>query len=427
MVRPGDQDWARIMFRLAMASMRSRLVAVGLVIVALSASMALLLTVERIQQATKSGFNQSLSGVDLVLGPRGSGLELVLYTVFHLGKPTNNITTATVLDIADDPMVEWSVPVALGDNHRGFRVISTTDEYFDRIKFGGDRPLVFAQGTTFSNLNEVVIGSEVAEALGYTLDTAIFVTHGSEMLGELHDDFSFNVTGILAPTGTPTDRAVFVSLEGYELIHLGWKNGSKAVSLENLDIGTIPKERLFPKTVTAVYLGLRSKLGLFKFTRKVNDYPEEAISAVIPGVALAELWSMVGTVDSVFQLLNWLIIGISIIGMVTMTMTGLDGRTREMTILRALGVSPPRLACLVLLETIIISLTAVLSAVVLVRLLTLGISDLLGQWAGIRIQLTWLAANELMTLMIIVLTGLGASLIPAGMVYKRSLHRGFAN
>ena len=409
------------------ASMRSRLVPIVLVIVALSASMALLLAVDRIQQATKNGFNQSLSGVDLVLGPGGSGLELVLYTVFHLGKPTNNITTETVSDITDDPMVEWAVPVALGDNHRGYRVISTTDEYFDRIKFGGDQPLVFAQGAPFSDLNETVIGSEVAEALGYALDTSIFVTHGSQMIGKLHDDFSFKITGILESTGTPIDRAVFVSLEGYELVHLGWQNGSKTVSLQNLDINAIPKERLYPKTVTAVYLGLTSKLSLFKFIRAVRDYPEEAISAVIPGVALAELWSIVGIVDSVFQLLNWLIIGISIVGMVTMIITGLDSRTRELTILRALGLSPPKLAGLVLLETIIISLTAVLSAIVLVWFLTVGAADLLNQWAGVRIELTWLAIDELSTIMIIVLAGVCASLIPAGMVYRRSLHKGFSN
>ena len=409
------------------ASMRSRLVPIVLVIVALSASMALLLAVDRIQQATKNGFNQSLSGVDLVLGPGGSGLELVLYTVFHLGKPTNNITTETVSDITDDPMVEWAVPIALGDNHRGYRVISTTDEYFDRIKFGGDQPLVFAQGAPFSDLNETVIGSEVAEALGYALDTSIFVTHGSQMIGKLHDDFSFKITGILESTGTPIDRAVFVSLEGYELVHLGWQNGSKTVSLQNLDINAIPKERLYPKTVTAVYLGLTSKLSLFKFIRAVRDYPEEAISAVIPGVALAELWSIVGIVDSVFQLLNWLIIGISIVGMVTMIITGLDSRTRELTILRALGLSPPKLAGLVLLETVIISLTAVLSAIVLVWFLTVAAADLLNQWAGVRIELTWLAIDELSTIMIIVLAGVCASLIPAGMVYRRSLHKGFSN
>ena len=415
------------MIRLMIASMRSRLVPIVLVIVALSASMALLLAVDRIQQATKNGFNQSLSGVDLVLGPGGSGLELVLYTVFHLGKPTNNITTETVSDITDDPMVEWAVPIALGDNHRGYRVISTTDEYFDRIKFGGDQPLVFAQGAPFSDLNETVIGSEVAEALGYALDTSIFVTHGSQMIGKLHDDFSFKITGILESTGTPIDRAVFVSLEGYELVHLGWQNGSKTVSLQNLDINAIPKERLYPKTVTAVYLGLTSKLSLFKFIRAVRDYPEEAISAVIPGVALAELWSIVGIVDSVFQLLNWLIIGISIVGMVTMIITGLDSRTRELTILRALGLSPPKLAGLVLLETVIISLTAVLSAIVLVWFLTVAAADLLNQWAGVRIELTWLAIDELSTIMIIVLAGVCASLIPAGMVYRRSLHKGFSN
>ena len=267
----------------------------------------------------------------------------------------------------------------------------------------------------------------MAEALGYALDTSIFVTHGSQMIGKLHDDFSFKITGILASTGTPIDRAVFVSLEGYELVHLGWQNGSKTVSLQNLDINAIPKERLYPKTVTAVYLGLTSKLSLFKFIRAVRDYPEEAISAVIPGVALAELWSIVGIVDSVFQLLNWLIIGISIVGMVTMIITGLDSRTRELTILRALGLSPPKLAGLVLLETIIISLTAVLSAIVLVWFLTVAAADLLNQWAGVRIELTWLAIDELSTIMIIVLAGVCASLIPAGMVYRRSLHKGFSN
>ena len=110
-----------------------------------------------------------------------------------------------------------------------------------------------------------------------------------------------------------------------------------------------------------------------------------------------------------------------------MMMTGLDGRTREMTILRALGASPPKLACLVLVETLMISVIAIFSAVILVRVLTLGAADLLGEWAGIRIQLTWLAGNELVTLMIIVLAGLVASLIPAGMVYRRSLHKGFAD
>lgn len=415
------------MISLALASMRARLFPIILVILALTSSMALLLAVDRIKVATQNGFNQSLSGVDLVLGPRGSGIELMLYTVFHLGKPINNITTETFNDIAQDPRIEWVVPIALGDSHRGYRVIATSSEYFERIKFGGDQSLQFRGGGAFKELNDVVIGSAVADALGYTVGTSMFVTHGSGSLGELHDDFAFQVSGILAPTGTPTDQAIFVSLEGYELIHLGWTNGSQAISLKSIDIQQIPKERLYPQTITAAYLGLTSKLGLFQVARSINEYSEEAVSAIIPGVALAELWSIVGSVDSVFKLLNWLIIGISIIAMMTMTMTALESRTREMAILRALGATPLHLSSMILAEIVLISGFSVLLAIGLVRVLTWVSVDLLSEWAGIRIELIWITTNELLILGLIVLAGLIASLIPAGMVYKRSLYRGFSN
>ena len=415
------------MISLALASMRARLFPIILVILALTSSMALLLAVDRIKVATQNGFNQSLSGVDLVLGPRSSGIELMLYTVFHLGKPTNNITTETFNDIAQDPRIRWAVPIALGDSHRGYRVISTTDEYFERIKFAGDQPLQFREGSAFKELNDVVIGSAVADALGYTIGTSMFVTHGSGSLGELHDDFAFQVSGVLAPTGTPTDQAIFVSLEGYELVHLGWTNGSQVISLKSIDIQKIPKERLYPQTITAAYLGLTSKLGLFQVARSINEYSEEAVSAIIPGVALAELWSIVGSVDSVFKLLNWLIIGISIIAMMTMTMTALESRTREMTILRALGATPLHLSSMILAEIVLISSFSVLVAIGLVRVLTWVSVDLLSEWTGIRIELIWITTNELATLGLIVFAGLIASLIPAVMVYKRSLHRGFSN
>lgn len=415
------------MIRIAAASIRSRIAPTILVIIALTTSMALLLAVDRIQDATKRGFNQSLSGVDLVLGPRGSGIELILYTVFHLGKPTNNITTETLKDIESNPLIEWAIPIALGDSHRGFRVISTTQKYFDHIQFGGDQPLTFEAGQPFNALNDVVIGSAVADELGYAVGSSIFVTHGSEALGKVHDDFAFKVSGILNPTGTPTDQAIFLSMEGYELIHLGWTNGSQAVSLKNLDVSQIPKERLYPKTITAAYLGLSSKLNLFKVSRSINEYAEEAVNAVIPGVALAELWSMLGSIDIVFRIFNWLIIAISLIGMVTMTLTGLDSRTREMTILRALGATPTNLASMVLIETAIVSITAVLLAIGLVRLLTWGAADFLSHWAGVRIDLTWINFSELSTLMTIVLAGLCASVIPAVMVYRRSLARGFSH
>ena len=188
------------MIRIAAMSMRSRRIPIALVIIALTTSMALLLAVERIKQSSQKGFNESLGGVDLVVGPRGSGLELILYTVFHLGNPTNNITTETLTDIAANSAIEWVVPIALGDSHRGFRVISTTNEYFDRIKFAGDQPLSFAEGSAFGEINQVVLGSDVAKDLGYRVGSSIFVTHGAQVRKQTQKVCVTPAPNKLAPT-----------------------------------------------------------------------------------------------------------------------------------------------------------------------------------------------------------------------------------
>jgi putative ABC transport system permease protein len=413
------------MIDLAIASIRARRLPVALVMTALTAAMVLLLSIERIQTATQDGFNQSLSGVDLIIGPRSGGIELVLYTAFHLGRPTNNITTETVNDIAQRPEIDWLVPIALGDNHRGFRVVATTADYFEHIKYAGNRPLTFQSGRRFSQINEVVVGSAVADQLAYSLDSKIYITHGaSASMGQLHDDFAFTVVGILEPTGTPNDHAVFVDLKGYELIHLGWQSGTRAFSIQGLDLETIPEERLEPKTVTAAYVGLKSKLGLFQFMRDIQAYSEEAVSAIIPGLALAELWSIVGMVDNVFEFLSWMIIAISLIAMVTMTITSLDSRTREMTILRATGASPWHLSALVMMESLVLGVGSIVASVVLVTATTWLAQDYLTSALGISPEISFLSLHELGTFGIILLAGLASSLLPAMMVFWRSLQQG---
>jgi len=413
------------MFRLALASLRARRLPVGLVTIALAAAMVLLLSIERVQNATQDGFNQTLSGVDLIIGPRSGSIELVLYTTFHLGRPTNNITTETINDIANRPEIEWLVPIALGDNHRGFRVVATTPQYFEHIKYAGNRVLKFQSGQPFAAIDGVVIGSAVAQELGYTVGSKLFITHGaSATMAQVHDDFAFTVAGILEPTGTPNDRAVFVDLKGYELIHLGWQSGTQAFRLSGIDLDSIPEDKLVPKTITAAYVGLKSKLGLFQFMRDVQAYPEEPISAIVPGLALAELWSIVGMVDKVFQFLSWMIIAISLIAMVTMTITSLDSRTREMTILRATGASPWHLSALVMMESFLIGMGSIVISIGLVTLSTWLASDYLATSLGITPTISWLSLNELMILTLILLSGLASSLVPAMMVFRRSLQQG---
>jgi len=412
------------MLRLLLKSIRSRIIPTSLVTISLMASMVLLLSIERIQKGAEEGFNQSISGVDAIIGPRSSSLELVLYTVFHLGRPTNNITTKTVDDIKLRSDINWLVPIALGDSHRSFRVVATETSYFKHINYAKNQSLTFSKGGAFLELSEAVLGSDVAEKLNYDVGSGIQITHGSvESTGNKHDDFSFTVSGVLNRTGTPIDKAIFVDLKGYELLHLGWKSGKKVFSVDDIDLSTLPKGALNPKTVTAAFVGLKSKLTLFKFSKSIREYPNEAISAVIPGIALSELWSIVGLVDKGFQLLSWIIIAISLIAMVTLIIASLDNRKQEMTIYRANGASPRFLAAMVVYESLVIGLVAIIGAIVLVTIVTYFATNQLNLALGISPSFQWISLDEIKVFSIILLAGVLSSLIPAAMVFRKNLHQ----
>ena len=412
------------MLSLLLKSMRSRIIPTSLVTISLMASMVLLLSIERIQQGTEEGFNQSISGVDAIIGPRSSSLELVLYTVFHLGRPTNNITTKTINDVKQRSDISWLVPIALGDSHRGYRVIATEPNYFQHIRYGNNQPLTFSKGAPFAELSEATLGSDVAEKLNYSVGSDIQITHGSiESIGSKHDDFSFTVTGVLNKTGTPIDQAIFLDLKGYELLHLGWKSGKKVFSLEDIDLSSLPPDALNPKTVTAAFVGLKSKLTIFNFSKNIREYTEEAISAVIPGIALSELWSIVGLVDKGFQLLSWIIIAISLIAMVTLIIASLDNRKQEMTIYRANGASPKFLAAMVICESLVIGLVAIIGAIILVTAVTYFATSQLNLALGISPSFKWISLDEIKVFGIILLSGALSSLIPAAMVFRKNLHQ----
>ena len=412
------------MLSLLLKSMRSRIIPTSLVTISLMASMVLLLSIERIQQGTEEGFNQSISGVDAIIGPRSSSLELVLYTVFHLGRPTNNITTKTINDVKQRSDISWLVPIALGDSHRGYRVIATEPNYFQHIRYGNNQPLTFSKGDPFTELSEATLGSDVAEKLNYSVGSEIQITHGSiESIGSKHDDFSFTVTGVLNKTGTPIDQAIFLDLKGYELLHLGWKSGKKVFSLEDIDLSSLPPDALNPKTVTAAFVGLKSKLTIFNFSKNIREYTEEAISAVIPGIALSELWSIVGLVDKGFQLLSWIIIAISLIAMVTLIIASLDNRKQEMTIYRANGASPKFLAAMVICESLVIGLVAIIGAIILVTAVTYFATSQLNLALGISPSFKWISLDEIKVFGIILLSGALSSLIPAAMVFRKNLHQ----
>jgi putative ABC transport system permease protein len=242
-------------------------------------------------------------------------MHLLLSSVFGIGNATNNLSRESYQRIAGLPEVAWTIPLSLGDSHRGFRVLGTTQEYFDHYRFGRDRRLELVEGERFADANGTVLGAEVATALGYRLGQQIVIAHGSgDVAFALHKDHPFRVTGILARTGTPVDRAIHVSLEGMDAVHAAESAEAGADPLaaamrdarrrEAQSAGQKDQDRdhdhdqhgageRSTRTITAVLVGLKSRNKALFLQRQVNESRDEPLTAILPGATLLEVWDIV--------------------------------------------------------------------------------------------------------------------------------------
>ena len=219
-IAPSQGRTPGIVLGLAFKSLLNRRLTATLTLLSVAMSVALLVGVERIRTEAKASFANTISGADLIVGARGGPLNLVLYSIFRMGDATNNISWESYQAIARRPEVAWTIPLSLGDAHRGFRVLGTDANYFEHYRFGAGRPLEFAQGTMFDDATGAVLGAEVATTLGYRIGQEIVVSHGiGDVSFEHHDDAPLRVVGVLAHTGTPVDRTVHVSLAAITRMH----------------------------------------------------------------------------------------------------------------------------------------------------------------------------------------------------------------
>ena len=417
----------RAILRLAILSAWSRRTTLGLMVVSIALSTTLLLAVERIRVDTRQSFMQSVSGVDLVVGPRSGAVQLMLYAVFHSGSATHNMRWESYQAIAKHPATEWAVPLSLGDSYRGFSVLGTTRDYFERFHFGDRQALQLASGQPFNTVFEAVLGSEVAARLGQRTGQRITLSHGfsndSALGGSEHGDKPFTVVGVLAPTGTPVDRTVHVSLESITALHLDWSAGAPLPGL-SIPAEMVRKFDLAPKEISATLVGLKQRPDVFRMQRFINDFRSEALMAVLPGVALDELWQTIGILERALLAISALVILVGLSGLAATLLAGLNERRRELAILRALGAGPLELFALLTLEGVLVTTFGALLGLAGLTIAGGAAAPwLLNKFA---IVLTYGAptANELGLLAAVIATGLLASLIPGWRAWRMSLADG---
>lgn len=415
----------KTLLSLALASLWNRRLSVALTVLSLVISVTLLLGVEQLRQQAQASFTRTIAGTDLIVGARASPIQLLLYSVFHIGGATNEITWETYRAIAGHEQIAWTVPLALGDSHRGFRVIGTERSFFEHYRYGLDRPLRFQTGRAFADVYEAVVGARVARDLGYASGASIVVSHGlSRHALQDHGDKPFTVVGLLEPTGTPLDRSVLISLAGIEAIHLDWREGRPPTPGERISADAARAADLTPATITAFLVGLQSRFATFEVQRMINNHPREPLTAILPGVALGQLWQVVGTVETVLLAISAMVVLAGLLGMVTALLTSLNERRREMAILRAVGARPRFIFGLFVLEGGVIGVSASLIGLLLVQALVLLAQAPIAAWLGVYLTPAVPGQTEWLLLGLVVLATLLASLLPAWRAYRQSLADG---
>jgi len=464
------------LFSLARGSLANRRASVALTVLTIAISIALLVLVEQMRNQVREGFYRSVSGTDLIVGAPTSSVQLLLFSVFGLGNPTSNVSWARYREIADQPIVDWAIPISLGDAHQGFRVIGTTGAMFEHYRYAGGRELEFSRGRAFADLFDVVVGARVAKRLGYAPGDEIVLAHGGGNVSlHHHDQLPFVVSGVLAPTGTPVDQSLYIRLEAHHAVHIGWEQGTprpdamltpdqartragehvhaaddsrdhdhnhdgdhnrahddndrdprdaEAASHPSSAHDEAPEPSLQPDEISAFLLGLKTRAAALGLQYRINQQREEPLLAILPGIALQQLWRITGLAEQILRVVAGLVVLAGLLGMLTALLTTLNERRREMAILRACGARPWQISALLLIEAAFITLAGIAAGLLLALAAQFALAPWLLSRFGIAVSFAWPAAWQWLVLGAIALAGVLVALVPAGMVYRRTLADG---
>lgn len=408
---------------LSLKSLLNRKFTTILCIVSIALSVTLFLSIEKIRKSAEDGFTNTISQTDLIVGAKGGALELLLYSVFHMGNPINNIRYSSFQELSQNPQVAWTIPLSMGDAYRGHRVIGTNENFYKHYRYHGDQEIQFQKGEIPNDTFDVTIGAEVAKKFNLKINDPIILSHGIAESSLLHhQNTPFKVTGILKPTFTPIDQALYIDLAGMEALHFGWETG--VPSGEIIAAERFKKENIEIHQITSVLIKLKSRIAVLKMRRNIDQFESEPLMAIIPAFELQNMWKTLGKVEDILKLVSLCVLVVGVLGILICLYTTINERRREMSILRSLGASASHIFSLLMLEsTIIVFLGCALG----VGLLYLGLyflAPVLQNQYSVFLKIDPLSMREWIYLLIIFVIGSLAGLIPAIKAYYLSLHDG---
>lgn len=371
----------------------------------LTASITIISMLLLVEKQLDDQFTRDIAGVDMVLGAKGSPLQLILSAVYHIDAPTGNIRYAEAEPWMKSPMVESAIPLAYGDSYRGYGVLGTSPAYID--KYGGELETGKMYGKDF----EVVVGANTARTLKIKAGDHFFGTHGDKEGGEVHKEHAYVVTGILKPARSIIDNLIMGNIESVWKMHEGHHDEQQAA-----DTG---------KEITAVLLKFRTPLAQLQLPRTINANTN--MMAAVPAIEINRLFNLLGIGIDSLEKMAWGIMLLSALSVFITLFNALKDRKYELALLRTMGSSRIRLVLLVLCESLILCIAGFLCGILLSRAVFFFLSaaaehDFHFSFHPVILQLP----DEGYLLLITVGVGIAAALIPAVKAYRLNISQTLA-
>lgn len=380
-------------------------------VLSLALGVAVVVALLAIDTGIDERFTRDLAGIDLVVSGKGSPLQIILSSVFQIDQPTGNIPLALLTRLKGNMLVKDAVPLSLGDNLAGYRIVGTSPDY------GALYGARLAGGQWWHAPLEAVLGAEVARTQGLKVGDMFVGEHGLARGGERHDHSPYRVVGILAPTGAVIDRLALTDIASVWKVHERENaEHAAAVAVERTGGGETDTYPEVGREVTAVLVRYRSVMGALMLPRLLKTTPN--VQTAVPALELNRLNKLLGTGTEVLRAFGIGLLALSALGFFVALLTAVQERQRELALLRALGSGPGRLLRMVLLEALLLGLAGGILGLLIGRAAAAFAAHVVANGGGPAITLPPVGGADAIIVAAAMTLSLLAALLPAFAAYR---------
>ena len=360
----------------------------------------------------KDQMDNNLRGIDMVVGAKGSPLQLILSSVYHIDSPTGNISLAEAETISNNRMVGSSIKILYGDNYKGFRIVGAEKKFIELYKG------VIKEGKDWDNPYEVLVGSKVYEKLKINLGDELISSHGLRETGQSHDEGTFKVVGLLKPSNSVIDQLIITSPQSVWDIHETHDHDEHENENEHENEHEHEHDN---REITAMLIKFKSPMNIIQFPRQINENTN--LQAAVPSYEISRLFKLFGFGIETLSYLAYLIIIVSVFSLFINLFNSMRERKYEMALIRTLGASRFQLSTMIIFESLVLTISGFILGLLFSRFGVMFVSSLMEESINYNLNSLKILNEEYWLLGLSVLIGVVSSLIPAIQVYKMNISK----